>query len=192
MSPAPWDAAFPVLFNTWKHHAGALRQRIVETVQSGPEALNRLAAQLVVIGADQMGVYTGAFTPAQIADQVLAKLRESRVLECADYRRWIEETNGYRVLTAEDQSRWVLRMGETNGRFVHMHPGRWSPQTRRVRANVLKTALMILAHTAIQGGDPADIALVNRVRQNYLHLCLVPRVNLGLGEWLSLLRSPTC
>ena len=31
----------PVLFNTWKHHAGALRQRIAEAVRAGAASFAR-------------------------------------------------------------------------------------------------------------------------------------------------------
>ena len=43
-----------------------------------------------------------------------------------------------------DGSAWVLRQGEEGGRYVHVHPGRRTPPTLRVRATVLKTAVMAL------------------------------------------------
>jgi hypothetical protein len=166
-----WEAPPPILFNTWKHHAGALRHRIAETARAGEIALEQLAGQLVVIGSELMDLYTGPLSPAAIGGRVVATLEAEHHLEADVYRPWIEEGAGYRVLTlAEDSSRWVLRLGEPAGRYIHLHPGRWSPATRRVRANVLKTAVLVRAYVAVHGGDPADVALVNEVRRRYLGL----------------------
>ena len=73
---------------------------------------------------------------------------------------------------------------------VHLHPGRWAPETRRVRANVLKTALMVLAYTAVHGGDPRDVAVINRVRQQYLGMAPIRELlgDQGLGVILDVLQ----
>ena len=84
----------------------------------------------------------------------------------------------------------MLRVGDEGGRHVHVHPGRWVPQTRRVRANVLKTAVMVHAWAGVHGGSPLDLALVNRVRQKYLGLAPMSRLlgEQGLVEVIDLLR----
>jgi hypothetical protein len=172
LQPEPADAVPPpVLFNPWKHHAGALRRRIAATARAGPPALAALAPQLLVIGTELMDLYAGVLSPADIGAGILAQLRTEGRLALDVYREWLEQNRGYRVLTlAADDSAWVLRLGEEGGRFVHVHPGRWTPHTRRVRANVLKTAVMALAYAAAHGGDPLDVALINRVRREYLGL----------------------
>ena len=60
--PSPWDVPAPVLFNTWKHHAGVLRQRIAEYVRRGPLSLPTLAHELVVIGAKLIGDALSGFS----------------------------------------------------------------------------------------------------------------------------------
>jgi hypothetical protein len=182
----------PVLFNTWKHHAGALRERVRQAAAAGVPGLADLAGRLVVLGTELMDLYTGALTPAQIAGRVIADLQAQSRLALDAYRAWLAEGGGYGVLTfAEDGSRWVLRLGDEGGRHVHVHPARWAPATRRVRANVLKTAVMVLAFAGVHGGDPLDVALVNRVRQQYLGLSPMRRVSgdRGLHIVLELLRS---
>jgi hypothetical protein len=172
----PGDASLfevpdPVLLNTWKHHAGALRQRIRLSAATGQAGLDDLAGQLVVLGTELMDLYTGRFAPAEIAERVLASLRAENRLPLATYRSWVTAGGGYKVLTfPEDASRWVLRMGEEDGRYVHVHPARWAPATLRVRANVLKSAVMVLAHVGVHKGNPLDVALINRVRDQYLGL----------------------
>ena len=83
-----------------------------------------------------------------------------------------------------DGSRWVLRGGQDPDRpdrFAHLHPGRWSPATRRVRASVLKTALMVLAYQRIHGGDSHDVSLINKVRADFLDLSPIRGLSAGEG-----------
>lgn len=185
---SPWKAAAPVLFNTWKHHAGFLRHRIADCAARGEAGLAELAGELVVVGATQMDLYIGANSPAEIGQLLLAQLGRDGVLEPAAYHAWIEQGGGYRVVTLPDGCNWVLRAGEENGRYVHVHPGRWAPQTRRVRANVLKTAVLALA--AAGGGDPLELAVINRVRRDFLGLAPIGRLRgeQGLSEVIDLLR----
>ena len=91
----------------------------------------------------------------------------------------------------EDTSKWVLRAGDEDDRFVHLHPARYSPFTIRVRANVLTTAVMALAYTRLHGGDPLSRSVVNAVRRDYLGLAPVgrdPSGDEGIGSVIELLR----
>jgi hypothetical protein len=188
-----WDVPPPILFNPWKHHAGALRQRIADTVRGGETALAALPGQLLVIGTELMDLYTGPLSPADISSRVLAVLTAEGRLPWEAYRPWVEEGGGYRVVTLpEDQTCWVLRLGAEGDRYVHLHPGRWTPDTRRVRANVLKTAVMVLACAGVQGGDPRAVPLINRVRQQYLGLAPIKELagDQGLAVVLDLLAAP--
>jgi hypothetical protein len=182
----------PVLLNFWKHHAGALRRQIARAAGAGPAALDELAAQLVVIGTELMDLYTGPLSPAEIAAKVLTTLQSEGRLPREAYGAWLNEGGGYQMLTfVEDQSRWVLRLGDEAGRYVHVHPARRAPQTLRVRANVLKTAVMVLARVGAHGGDPLDLARINAVRSHYLGLSPIGRLtgDQGLRGVIDALRS---
>jgi hypothetical protein len=74
---------------------------------------------------------------------------------------------------------------------VHVHPGRRTPNTCRVRANVLKTAVMALAYAGARGGGPLDVALINRVRADYLGLAPMRALadEGGLGAVIETLRG---
>ncbi len=178
----------PILFNYWKHHAGALRLEIDRVAEDRASALLTLPKQLLVIGTELMDLYIGQLMPDQIATHVLTVLRSRDLFEANRYRRWMEECGGYHMLTLADGSRWVLRTGDAE-RYVHIHPGRWATHTRRVRANVLKTAVMACAYARVYGGDATDRDLINEVRQKYLSLSPIRGLteNRGLAAVLAIL-----
>ncbi len=188
-----WEAPAPVLLNTWKHHAGALRFHIRQTIAAGP-ALDDLANNLVVVGSVLMDLYLGELSPLEIGKSVIALLEGDSRLSLAAFRPWIESNRGYRTVTLpEDASEWVLRVGDESDRYLHVHPARWAPKTCRVKANVLKTAILVLTYTGIHGGDPRDVALVNRVRRDYLELAPLGREldgEQGIGQIIQLLQAP--
>jgi hypothetical protein len=185
-----WVVTPPLLFNLWKHHAGFLRAQ-VRSAAGGGTPLQSIASQLVVIGTDLMDLYCGPLTPAAIAGGIISHLQMNQLFERSVYQNWIESGGRYRVVeVSDDSSRWVLRLGEHESRYVHVHPGRKTPHTCRVRANVLKTAVMGLSFAAVHGGDSSDIALLNRVRREYLHLPPIGRQlteTEGIGAVLALL-----
>jgi hypothetical protein len=181
----------PVLFNAYKHHAGALRRYIAEASSRGETGLAEMASRLVVIGTELMDLYTGAMTPVAIAERALDQLKRAGRLEVSAYKKWLYEQGGYGVVTLEeDTSCWVLRLGDEGGRYVHVHPARWKPHTRRVRANVLKTAVMVWAYVRAHGGSATDVGLVNAVRRQYVGLAPVKELagDQGLSVILDLLR----
>jgi hypothetical protein len=183
----------PVLFNAWKHHAGALQRSIREFAAAGEAGLRALATQLVAQGHELMDLYFGTLTPVEIATESLRQLAAENVLAPEAYGAWIESGGGYRELTfPADESRWVVRLGEVGGRYVHVHPARWAPLTRRVRANVLKTAVLVNAAALSRGTSPLEVKLVNEIRRDFLDLSPVPTLpaGQGLASVISLLQAP--
>jgi hypothetical protein len=188
----PLEVLRPALFNTYKHHAGALRARVAAAVQAGPGALPEWAGRVAVLGTKLMDLYTGPLSPRDLSGHILDTLRTAGHLDLDAYRAWLAGQGDYAVVTLPDESRWVLRVADEQDRYVHLHPGRWSPGTLRVRANVLKTAFMVLAHVGIFGGDPMDRTLINGVRLEHLGLSPLgqdPESEAGLGVVIEVLRK---
>ena len=180
-----------MLFNPHKHHAGFLRNRVREAIAGGQEGLRALADELIVVGTKLMDLYHGPFSPREIADKVMAELMAARRETPSGFREWVNAAGGYRVIEfSEDRSRWVLR-ADDDDRFVHVHPARHSPFTIRVRATVLTSAVMVLALSGINGGDPLSRTVVNAVRRDYLGLPPVGRdlsIAEGIGAIIELFR----
>jgi hypothetical protein len=188
----PLEVLRPVLFNTYKHHAGALRARIAAAAQAGPSALAQWAARVAVLGTKLMDLYTGPLSPHDLSAHILEILRAANHLERDAYRAWLAGQGDYAVVTLPDESRWVLRLADEPDRYIHLHPGRWSPHTLRVRANVLKTAFVVLAHVRLFGGDPMDRGLINAMRLKHLGLSPLgqdPESEAGLGVVIEVLRQ---
>ena len=181
----PDEVPAPILLNLWKHHAGFLRRQLERIGGQGESAFVELAARLRLVGTDLMDLYTGVLSPAEIGESIRALLAAEGCLDRDRYGDWMKSSGGFHVVTLDpDESRWVLRWGEEAERFVHIHPGRWSPATSRVRASVLKTAVMAHAWSRVKGGDFRDVSLINQARREYLGL--PPTRDLSAGEGLDM------
>ncbi len=173
--PSPLDPIpAPVLYNPWKHHANWVASRL-GALEPGADALPGLAAELVVVGTRLMDFYAGDLTAAGVAAWAVEVLHAEGVLAPDALATWLDAAGGYRLLTHPiDGSVWAIRLGEVGGRHVHLHPGRHAPQTLRVNAATLKTAVLALASAKLDGAESADLAVVNRVRRDYLSLPPLP------------------
>jgi hypothetical protein len=138
-----------------------------------------------------MDLYTGDRTPHDIGQQLLDQLHAAGRLDLDVLRAWLAAHGNFATTPIDDGSTWVLRLGDVDGRYVHVHPGRWTPKTVRVRANVLQTAVLAVVHAAIHGGDPMELGRVNAVRSKYLRLAPLgsaPSGDGGMGAIIALLR----
>ena len=148
-----------------------LRQRIAAAIAKGLAGLDELAGSLVVIGTGLMDLYTGTLTPHEIGSEVIRQLIGNRPAGAG-----LRSVPGSRRAGAIASCPLAMvpsgccGPATTASEYVHVHPGRWVPWTCRVRANILKTAILVLAQADLQDGDPRDAALLNAVRQRYLGL----------------------
>lgn len=175
----PDDLPIPILMNVFKHHVHALRSLVSHAVEKGDSYLPKLSETLLVLGDNLMDLYIGHLTPHQIAREIIAQLERKQKLASPSFSSWVSETKGYRMLTFSelDQSKWVLREAEDHFRYVHVHPGRWSPASMRVRAHSLKTAVMSVVSARLDGGSPYDVERVNALRTQFLDLSPIKEVN---------------
>jgi hypothetical protein len=160
----------PVLLNTWKHHAGWLRWRIGRAVAGGAAGVAELAGELVVVGARLMDLYTGSLAPAGIAREALALIAADGLASFEPLSASLAARGGYLLVTLSDGSAWTVRLGPAEGRFVHLHPGRWAAHTLRVPANTLKSAVLAHAIAGLSGRSAADLDVVNEARRMYIGL----------------------
>jgi len=138
-----------------------------------------------------MDLYYGNYLPIEISKQIVNYLKGKKVFLPELYKNWLTE-NGvdYRLINLFDRSVWTLRLGEDAGKYVHIHPGRYSPKTRRVKALTLKSAIFTLCCEKLGEPKMSGIELINEVRRKYLEEPPLKSISKdsGLGKLIELLR----
>jgi len=157
----------PVNFNCWKHHAGFIKKQIKSIREI--EALDELKAYLLKIGESQMDLYLGKFSPEEISNQIITMLKREKILSLEHYKKWLfKDGKDYQLISLKDKSIWTLRLSENQKRYIHLHPGRYSPHTIRVKATTLKTAILVLCLEQVGEIKSFETETVNNVRKKYL------------------------
>lgn len=139
-----------------------------------------------------MDLYLGKCTPQFISKSIIRFLETSELLNEIKYNEWL--TSGgtdYKLFKVTDKSIWTLRFGVTPKRYVHVHPGRNSPNTIRVKALILKTAIFVLCWRKINKSEKIDLSIINSLRKKYLNEPPLKKFSneTGLGKLLNLLHQ---
>ena len=185
-----YDVKAPVLFNCWKHHKEFIQDQINKTVIDGDKALQKLQVQLVKIGDSLLDLYTGVLNPRDISKLIQNELKERNVFTQQSYEEWIANSrNDYQIIYLIDSSFWTLRLGKEKGRYLHIHPGRYSPHTTRIRALTLKTSIIAIAWSKIHNVSPLEISTINHVRTKLLNASPIKVISAkdGLGKVILML-----
>lgn len=158
----------PIHFNCWKHHAGFIKRQIKHII-SGND-IEKLKSSLLKIGDSQMDLYLGRFSPLEIANQTITMLKAEKISSIEQFEHWLsEDAKKYQRIELKDNSIWVIRLGKNPQRFIHIHPGRYSPNTIRVKALTLKTAIFILSIKQLDTLGRIETQSVNDIRKRYLN-----------------------
>ena len=161
----------PFLFNPLKHHAGYISDFIKKIVAGPQMKADILQAELNIIGKSQTDLYTGKTGISKITDEIWKFLEHNRIIKESDYLSWLgQDKPAYRTLTIKDGSQWVLLPGKNSGRWIHIHPARYSPFTIRVRSETLKTAIALIYHCYKHGTGLYNLNVINHVRMSLLNL----------------------
>jgi len=180
----------PINFNCWKHHAGFIKKQI-ESVKEIKE-LDQLKVYLLKIGESQMDLYLGDHSPVKISEQILDYLHSKKIFSEKLYKDWLsKDGKDYQLVELKDKSIWTLRLGDDAERYVHIHPGRYSPNTVRVKATTLKTAIFLLCFERLGAIKSFDTETVNNIRKKYLNeppLKSFSKAS-GLGRLIDLFRN---
>ncbi len=166
----------PVLLNCWKHHAGFIKSKIKEYNGQSEIHSEHLREKILLIGGSLMDLYLGALAPSEIAGSIVDYLDQQKFSGIDNYRKWLRgEGKNYREVEISDQSRWTLRLGEKQERYIHIHPSRYSPHTIRVRSSSLKSAILFCV---LNSGETANIlSHINGIRKEYLDLPPLKNLN---------------
>lgn len=126
-----------ITFNPLKHHL----KEIQKFIATPP---NNLTEVLKTLGSSQPDLYTGRLSIKEIKKEIIEQLTASQIIDKELFISWIEKAGGYRKLILSDGSKWILRISDNKEQFVHIHPGRYSLYSVRVKSGALKTAIYYL------------------------------------------------
>lgn len=158
------DIPVPIRFNPLKHH----RNFMLSTLTSrSPEEIKGL---LEPVCNNYNDVYTGALSPTAIGKEIIRILTKEKVLRKDDFDRWLKINNGYRKLSLEDGSEWIVRLGNEDERYIHLHPSRDGKHTVRFKGSSLKTVFLMKTMQK----DSAETITLERVNQARLLVGLSP------------------
>jgi len=130
-----------------------------------------------------MDFYTGNLAPVEIAEEIEKVLKQSDTYSKQKFLSWIYSNNGFQTLKLSDNSVWVLMEGNIPERYIHIHPGRHSPKTVRLRAGTLKSAIAVVVWAGIYGKPATNLKVVNEARKALLNESPVKHISRlsGLG-----------
>jgi hypothetical protein len=165
----------PVLLNCWKHHLGYIIDQIRSYSNDGvPE---KLKTDLLNIGNSTTDLYTGKISPDEAGYSAIRFLKKSGKYEMVKYKKWIRESEKeYRCEKFPDNSVWIFKLGNDRERYIHIHPGRYVPETLRVKASVLKISIASMIEARIHHFNPMSLECINHVRKTYLDLSPVKNI----------------
>jgi hypothetical protein len=170
----------PIKFNCWKHHSGFIKEQI-SNIKDEKE-MQQLSSVVLKIGESQMDLYFGEYPPEEISYQILIQLKGRGITSCKVYKDWLTgDKKEYKLLNLKDDSVWTLRFREDEGRFVHIHPGRYSPHSIRVKSLTLKTVIYVLAWQKVNSLPDYNLDLVNMVRKKFLKAPPLKSIKAGSG-----------
>ena len=158
----------PINLNCWKHHAGFIKKQIESVKET--KVLDQLKVYLLKIGESQMDLYFGKHTVLEISEQMLNSLHRKKLFSAKLYKDWLsKDGKDYQLVELKDKSIWTLRLGDDVSRYVHIHPGRYSPNTVRVKATTLKTAIFLLCFEQLGEMKSFETEKINQIRKKYLN-----------------------
>lgn len=178
----------PVTLNCWKHHAGFIKNQ-TKLLQKKLISKTDLRKLLLIIGESQMDLYLGTLNPKQIANEIINKVKSLGVKNYNGYSKWLsEDGKRYKQMSISDNSVWTLRLGNEKKRYIHIHPGRYSPLTIRVKAATLKTTIAVNVIAEGKNRKPSNLKFINEVRTSFLKLPPLKSLSLssGIGKFLNI------
>jgi len=167
------DIPFPVRFNPFKHHRNYVLA-ILEDVS--PEDIPDLLGRVCNNNID---IYTGRMTPEDIGLAIIYFLKSNQVVQTDAFTRWLGSSNGYRQITLEDHSEWIVRRSNESERYIHLHPARSGPLTTRFKGSTLKTVYLLKA-TLSDFRETPSLENVNLIR-NQIGLSPIKRLERNKG-----------
>ena len=167
------DIPKPITFNPTKHHLHFLERKIKEW-QAKDWSVTEM--ELRTIGTNLLDLYLGILSVKNICDETLFYFYSTGIKESKSFYEWLYPAD-YRKIKLSDNSEWVIKKGDDLLRYIHIHPGKRSNFTARIRATTLKTVIALKVHfPEKQSGQLPSLEEVNEIRTTFLQLSPVKKL----------------
>ncbi len=163
----PVEIPIPVTYNPYKHHYKFLLEAVKDWSRMSWE---EIAPNMLLIGNNLIDFYLGELTVKEVANQTIAYFERAGIKGKSEFLEWLDPPH-WKKIVLSDASEWLIKQGNDEKRFIHIHPAKFSPHTIRVRAVTLKTVLALeIEQIKIQAVATQNLVHVNRVRSEFLNL----------------------
>lgn len=156
----------PFLLNGLKHHIGYIRHLLPSFPILPEDEFFRLIHKS---GNSVTDFYYGKLSVETICYEIELQLKEIQAFSPENYRRWISGKGLYYCLRISDGSDWLMRRGEFEQRYIHIHPGKYSLHTRRIKSRSLRIVLAMLYYNK-EKKSLFSLEALNHIRENKLDL----------------------
>lgn len=168
----------PITFNTYKHHFQFLLKQI-ELWQK--QEWQQVESEIILIGENLLDFYTGDLTVENICTECLYFFNMNSICNKVEFEKWLNPYE-YKKIKLSDSSEWIIKNGNDECRYIHIHPGKQSPHSKRIRATTLKTVLALMVKTSIISDNMhINLEKVNFIRTTHLHLSPVKSIQRDKG-----------
>jgi hypothetical protein len=167
----------PITFNPHKHHLNFLKEQIT-LWQNMP--WQEVEKGLLLIGNNLIDLYCGKLGVEEISRQCLCFAENEGLTTEEKLKNWLLPKE-FKKIRLSDNSEWVIKQGVDSGRFLHIHPAKFSPFSVRVRGTTLKTVLALKIFSGSNNQKKLELYLVNQVRSQKLGLSPVKALERGKG-----------
>lgn len=162
------NTPLPFLFNALKHHLGFIKG-FIGLAKSKSFSHEEINSHLVKVGKSMIDIYHGALEQTEIINEMSNYLISKKCYEITAYHQFITTApKKYRTIDLSDGSNWTLLLGNTQQRYIHIHPSRASLFTVRAKATALKAAIFILIYYSEVPVSSALVKLANDVRMRFI------------------------
>lgn len=113
--------------------------------------------------------YYGNLDVSAICSMIKTKLIVLDAFQKEAYMEWITGQDLYFTFRLDDGSEWLMRRGENKTRYIHIHPGKHSKHSRRIKSRSLKIFLA-MHYYRINDKELYSLNFLNYIRQEKLDL----------------------
>jgi hypothetical protein len=153
----------PLLFNPLKHYLPFIREFMNrKSEEERFPGSKEFIKELKHLGTCVMDIYKGVMALEMIFQEITEFLKANGLSGRTGFQKWAGVSfKSHRIIPLSDGSYWTLKYFDSETRYVHIFPARYSPHTFRIKANTLKSAIL---YQVLTGKDYISTDDLNRVR----------------------------